>query len=408
MQAFSRFGITDATMYNLLNHLVEEEVAQGEWQHDLQDAQQELEKSKQFVQHMPGGSALMTSFPLDAFFKAHPEIKKKTTDTKTLFVAYAQWVGTQDKPLGKALENVAGERGSTELSSHTQEVILSWLCNAHQLFFTQHGGKDLLAGMAQGHFSGEQLAPRYSAYLTQLYDPKQLHVDIPINDHEQGTIVFKKKTLQIDRHELDTLANLTNALRCTWEIDIAKSSAPLAYILPRQTMHLSEAQDSTGKPTRIFPQLTYTTTSKHTQSSHQGMLALMSEPHGAVGVFSPNDYQDYYRGHTDEAPQPQHVISKEDIKTYTFDLVPGQICRVSSSATQPDPWAELHLMQMQALSTGGVGMHAGEESADPEQVFAAPQSTLETNIPKFFASRFIGEEDIPAEILKLWHQRYPH
>lgn len=261
--------------------------------------------------------------------------------------------------------------------------------------------------MAQARISGEQLAPHYSAYLAQLYDPTQLHVDIPINDHEQGTIVFKKKTLQIDRHELDTLAHLTNALRCTWEIDVAKSSVPLAYILPRQTMQLNEAHDSTGKPTRIFPQLTYTLTSKNTQSSYQGMLALLSEPQGAVGVFSPDDYQDYYRGHTDEEPQPQHVIAKEDIKAYTFDLVPGQTYRVSSSATQPDPWTELHLIQMQALSIGGVELHETGELADPEEVFATPQSSLESKIPKFFASRFIGEEDIPAEILELWHQRYP-
>ncbi len=407
LQEFSRFGITDATTFNLLNHLVEEEVAQGEWQHNLRDAQQELQNSKQFVQHMPGGRALLTTFPLDTFFKAHPEIQEKTKDTKALFLAYAQWVGTQDKPVGNALESVAAERGASELSPHTQEVILSWLCNAHQLFFTQQWGKDLLAGMAQGRISGEQLAPHYSAYLAQLYDPTQLHVDIPINDHEQGTIVFKKKTLQIDRHELDTLAHLTNALRCTWEIDVAKSSVPLAYILPRQTMQLNEAHDSTGKPTRIFPQLTYTLTSKNTQSSYQGMLALLSEPQGAVGVFSPDDYQDYYRGHTDEEPQPQHVIAKEDIKAYTFDLVPGQTYRVSSSATQPDPWAELHLIQMQAMSTGGIELHEAGELADPEEVFAAPQSSLESKIPKFFASRFIGDEDIPAEILELWHQRYP-
>lgn len=32
---------------------------------------------------------------------------------------------------------------------------------------------------------------------------------------------------------------------------------------------------------------------------------------------------------------------------------------------------------------------------------------METQLPKFFASRFIDEADIPQEILALWHQRYP-
>lgn len=84
---------------------------------------------------------------------------------------------------------------------------------------------------------------------------------------------------------------------------------------------------------RLFPELLYTVTSSQGRA-HQGMLVLLSEPQGAVGIFSPENYQGYYNGHTDEEPTPNLVIKKDTVKDYTFDLLPGQTMSVSSGGTK--------------------------------------------------------------------------
>lgn len=98
--------------------------------------------------------------------------------------------------------------------------------------------------MAEGRFATEKLTQQHDDYLAQLYDLNQLHVDIPLNDQTKGTLVFKKKTVSIDRQKINDLNQLAEAIQINWEIDLEKSTLPVAYILPRQTLHLNDAQDT--------------------------------------------------------------------------------------------------------------------------------------------------------------------